>query len=85
MEHLISSTWHGLLLVFMWPNIVYPIAGTLAAMLFAFMPGLSGVTLMALAIPLTLHWDPLPVMLLFGARSPPSCSTFLEPARAPPR
>jgi TctA family transporter len=67
MEHLISSAWHGLLLVFMWPNIVYPIAGTLAAMLFAFMPGLSGVTLMALAIPLTLHWDPLPVMLLFGA------------------
>jgi TctA family transporter len=36
-------------------------------MLFALLPGLSGVALMALAIPLTLSWDPLPTMMFFGA------------------
>ena len=55
------------MLVLAWPNILYPIAGTLIAMVFALLPGLSGTTLMALAIPLTLGWDPLHVMLLYGA------------------
>ena len=53
--------------VFSWPNILYPIAGTLLAMVFSVLPGISGVTLMALAIPLTVTWEPLPLMLLFGA------------------
>jgi len=57
----------GWVLVFNWPNILYPIGGALLAMLFAAIPGVSGVTLMALAIPLTLNWAPLPTMLLFGA------------------
>jgi TctA family transporter len=57
----------GLALVFTWPNILYPLGGSLLAMFFAAIPGISGVTLMALAIPLTLNWEPLPVMLLFGA------------------
>jgi TctA family transporter len=63
----LSAAWEGLLLVLAWPNILYPIAGTLAAMVVALLPGLSGATLMALAIPLTLGWDPLHVMLLYGA------------------
>ena len=54
-------------LVLSWPNVLYPVLGTLLAMAFSVMPGLSGVTLMALAIPLTFSWEPLPVMLLFGA------------------
>ena len=41
--------------------------GTLLAMIFAFLPGISGVSLMALAISLTLTWEPLPALLLFGA------------------
>jgi putative tricarboxylic transport membrane protein len=45
----------GLALVFSWPNILYPLGGSLLAMLFAAIPGISGVTLMALAIPLTLN------------------------------
>lgn len=57
----------GLLLVFSWPNIAYPILGTLVAMGVAVLPGVSGVTLLALAIPLTFSWEPLPIMLLFGA------------------
>src|SRR5262249_10041063 len=35
-------------------------------MTFSAVPGLSGVTLMALAIPFTLTWDPVPLMLIFG-------------------
>jgi len=46
---------------------MYPIAGMLLAMVFSAFPGLTGATLMALAIPLTAHWDPLPVMLIYGA------------------
>ncbi len=62
----IQAAWEGLTLVFSWPNILYPLAGTALAMVVAFLPGVSGVTLMALAIPFTLTWDPLPVMLTFG-------------------
>jgi len=57
----------GFWIVFSWPNILYPVLGTLVAMVVSFLPGLSGIMLMALAIPLTLSWDAEPTMLLFGA------------------
>ncbi|MFC2169841.1 tripartite tricarboxylate transporter permease [Acidobacteriota bacterium] len=66
-DPILHAAWEAFLLVFSWPNILYPIIGTLLAMCFALMPGLTGTTLMALAIPLTLSWDPLPVILIFGA------------------
>lgn len=66
-EPILHAAWAGLGLVFSWPNILYPIIGTLLAMVFSFVPGLSGVTLMALAIPFTMAWEPLPIMLIFGA------------------
>lgn len=66
-QSVLSAAWEGLALVFAWPNVVYPIAGTLVAMVVALLPGLSGAALMALAIPLTFGWDPLHVMLLYGA------------------
>lgn len=62
-----EAAGNGLLLVFSWPNILYPVLGTLAAMCVAVLPGVSGATLLALAIPLTFSWEPLPIMLLFGA------------------
>ncbi len=62
-----EAALEGAALVFSWPNIVYPILGTVLAMMFSAMPGLSGVTLMAMAIPLTLRWEPVPFLLLFGA------------------
>lgn len=63
----LAAAWEGLRLVLAWPNILYPVAGTLVAMLVALLPGVSGAALMALAIPLTFGWDPLHVMLLYGA------------------
>lgn len=65
--HTLGAAVEGLGLVFSWPNILIPVAGTLAAMAFAVLPGISGITLMALAIPLTFQWAPVPVVLLFGA------------------
>jgi len=67
MPPVLAAAWEGLTLVFTWPNILYPIAGTLAAMVVALLPGLSGAALMALAIPVTFGWDPLHVLLLYGA------------------
>ena len=64
---ILQAAWEGLLLVFSWPNIIYPVIGTLISMFFSVTPGLNGATLMALAIPFTLSWDPLPIMLIFGA------------------
>jgi len=66
-EAVLAAALEGLGLVFSWPNILYPIAGTLLAMFFSALPGLSGVTLMALAIPFTASWDLLQTLLLFGA------------------
>ncbi len=64
---ILAAAWEGLRLVLSWPNVLYPIAGTLAAMCVALLPGVSGAALIAIAIPLTFSWDPLPIMLLFGA------------------
>ncbi|MFC1864177.1 tripartite tricarboxylate transporter permease, partial [Thermodesulfobacteriota bacterium] len=64
---ILQSAWDGLIIVFTWPNILYPIIGTLFAMLFSFLPGLSGITLMAIAIPFTFTWGLLPIILTFGA------------------
>ena len=64
---IVTEAVAGWILVFSWPNILYPIAGTLLSMVFSVIPGLSGVTLMALAIPFTFNWAPIPVLLIFGA------------------
>ena len=57
----------GWAIVLTWPNLAYPVVGTLLAMLAAFLPGLSGVTVMAMALPLTLAWEPIPALLFFAA------------------
>lgn len=62
-----GAALEAFLLVFSWPYILYPLAATLLAMLFSASPGLNSASLMALAIPLTFNWDPVPIMLIFGA------------------
>lgn len=64
---MIDAALEALRLVFTWPYVLLPLAATLAAMLFSAAPGLNNSTLMALVIPLTYAWEPLPVMLVFGA------------------
>jgi putative tricarboxylic transport membrane protein len=64
---IVNAAIEALSLVLSWPLILYPVVGTLLAMVFSISPGLNSSTLMALAIPLTLGWDPLPLMLIFGA------------------
>ncbi|HLF32185.1 MAG TPA: tripartite tricarboxylate transporter permease [Xanthomonadales bacterium] len=63
----LEAALESLALVLSWPYILYPLAGTLLAMVFSATPGLNSSSLMALAIPVTYAWDPLAVMLLFGA------------------
>lgn len=67
LEPILQGAQAGLALVFSWPNICYPIVGTVLSMMCAVMPGLGGSALMALAIPFTFDWEPLPVVLLFGS------------------
>ncbi|HUG55357.1 MAG TPA: tripartite tricarboxylate transporter permease [Vicinamibacteria bacterium] len=67
LEPVLAAAWDGLRLVLAWPNVLYPVGATLVARVFAFLPGLSGNTLLALAVSLTLAWEPLHVMLVFGA------------------
>lgn len=67
MDALIGAAIEGFSLVFSWPNLLYPIVGTLLAMVFAFLPGIGGITLMALAIPFTFSWGQHEIVLLFGA------------------
>lgn len=64
---ILTAAGEGFFVVFSWPNILYPLAGTLLAMFFALLPGTRVATLTALAIPLTYGWDIYPVLMLFGA------------------
>ncbi|MEN9317252.1 MAG: hypothetical protein RIS35_3645 [Pseudomonadota bacterium] len=64
---LIAALAAGLAHVLSWPGILIPIAGTLLAMVVSFLPGIGSASLMAVALVLTLSWDPVSVLLLFGA------------------
>jgi putative tricarboxylic transport membrane protein len=64
---IIDAALEGLRLVFSWPYVIYPLVATLVAMVFSATPGLNNAALMALVIPMTYGWGPLPVMLVFGA------------------
>ena len=57
----------GLANVYSWPNILIPIGGTLLAMVASFLPGIGGASVAALLILFTITWDPVSVLLLFGA------------------
>lgn len=50
-----------------WPGILIPILGTLLSMVVSFLPGIGAASLMAVMLVLTLSWDPVSVLLLFGA------------------
>lgn len=53
--------------VFSWPGILLPVAGTLVAMITAFLPGIGNTSLVVVLMVMTLDWEPVNVLLLFGA------------------
>lgn len=67
MDPMLEAAWSSLALLFSWPYILYPIVGTLLSMVFAGVPGVGGVTLMALALPFAYEMEPKAALLLFGA------------------
>lgn len=63
----LEAAFDGLLIVLSWPNPVVLVLATVAAMAVAGLPGISGITLMALAVPLTFGWEIEPALMVFGA------------------
>ncbi|NCU20599.1 hypothetical protein EOM89_07650, partial [Candidatus Falkowbacteria bacterium] len=57
----------GLANVFSWPNILIPLLGTVLAMIPSFLPGIGAASLAAIMIAVTVTWEPVSVLLLFGA------------------
>ena len=57
----------GLGNVFSFPNIFIPVLGTALSMVSSFLPGIGGSSVAALMILVTVTWDPVSVLLLFGA------------------
>lgn len=57
----------GLGNVFSFPNILIPALGTALSMISSFLPGIGGSSVAALMILVTVTWDPVSVLLLFGA------------------
>ena len=45
MNDTLAASLQGLQLVMSWPNIIWPVAGTLLSMLVSLLPGISGVAL----------------------------------------
>ena len=63
----LDGAWRGLVLVLSWPNPVYLLLATMAAMVVAGLPGVSAITLLVLAVPLTFSWELEPALVVFGA------------------
>ena len=63
----LGSAAVGLGHLFSWPGILIPVLGTLLSMVTAFLPGIGSASLVALVIVFTVQWDPVSIMLLFGA------------------
>jgi len=67
MSDTLAALGIGLQNVFSWPNFLIPVLGTALAMIVSFLPGIGAASLAAVMVVLTLHWDPVQVLLLFGA------------------
>lgn len=54
-------------IIFSWPTLAYVLLGTLLGILFGALPGLGGIVVLALLIPITIGMEPASAMALFGA------------------
>ena len=57
----------GFRLSFSYPNIIYPVVGTVIGLIFGILPGVGAITAMALLLPFTFSWGLVPVILMFAA------------------
>lgn len=64
---IIQSAISAIILIFSWPTFLFIIAGTLLGLVFGSLPGLGGVVILALLIPVTATIDANMTMALFGA------------------
>ncbi|HKL69199.1 tripartite tricarboxylate transporter permease [Salibaculum sp.] len=67
MQDYLAAIAIGLGNVLSFPNILIPVMGTLIAMLASFLPGIGNASLATLVLVATLSWDPVSVLLMFGA------------------
>lgn len=67
MQDYLAAIAIGLTNVLSFPNILIPVAGTLIAMISSFLPGIGNASLSAIVLVATLSWDPVSVLLMFGA------------------
>ncbi|WP_300582061.1 hypothetical protein [Marivita sp.] len=67
MQDYLAAIAIGLTNVLSFPNILIPVAGTLIAMIGSFLPGIGNASLSAIVLVATLSWDPVSVLLMFGA------------------
>lgn len=67
MSEYLAALMQGAGQVLSFPNILIPVAGTLIAMVSAFLPGIGGTSIATLLLLVTLDWEPESVLLLFGA------------------
>lgn len=67
MQDYLAAISIGLANTLTFPNILIPVAGTLIAMIGSFLPGIGNASLAALVLVATLGWDPVSVLLMFGA------------------
>jgi hypothetical protein len=72
LETTLLAAWEGLGLVFSWPNVLYPLAGTMLAMTVAFLPGVSGGSIVVAGIESDVLWvfdnDPVAILQVQGKR-----------------
>lgn len=64
---MIQSFFDALWILFSWPNILYPIVGTVVAMIVSFLPGIGMSAIATFILLLTIDWPIEQVLLLFGA------------------
>ena len=67
MTEYFAAIAEGLGHVLKWPNFSITLLGTMIAMVTSFLPGIGGTSIATIALLMTLHWDPISVLLLFGA------------------
>ncbi|MGH8869816.1 MAG: tripartite tricarboxylate transporter permease [Actinomycetes bacterium] len=64
---MLDSALDALTVVFSWPNILLPVAGTLIGLFVGALPGMGAAAGIALVIPLTFGWEPNQAFLLMAS------------------